>query len=219
MGLSNYLPSSRLIQPGVCTSSTRPASPFEGQCIFETDTDRLLVWNGTAWVIPNAPSQNPTGLEYIAQSAVNAQTTITLDNCFTTTYAHYFITYNLTTSIQGQYTALRLRAGGTPKAVNYDRAGFYTTTGGASGADGYGTGQTEMFLAGQSTTMLVGSAYIYNPQVSGRTGFTGTASYPGLYQMNGSQTETYSADGFQIFASGTAATYTGTVRVYGLRNS
>lgn len=49
MGLSNYLPSSRLIQPGVCTSSTRPASPFEGQCIYETDTDNVLYWNGSAW--------------------------------------------------------------------------------------------------------------------------------------------------------------------------
>jgi hypothetical protein len=49
MPLSNYLPSSRLIQPGVCTSTTRPASPYEGQAIYETDTDKVLVWNGAAW--------------------------------------------------------------------------------------------------------------------------------------------------------------------------
>jgi hypothetical protein len=49
MGISNYTPSSRISQSGVCTSSTRPASPFEGQVIYETDTDRVLVWNGTAW--------------------------------------------------------------------------------------------------------------------------------------------------------------------------
>jgi hypothetical protein len=49
MPITNYLPSSRLIQPGVCTSTTRPASPFEGQAIFETDTDRVLYWNGSAW--------------------------------------------------------------------------------------------------------------------------------------------------------------------------
>jgi hypothetical protein len=51
MPITNYLPSSRLIQPGVCTSSTRPASPFEGQCIFETDTDRFLHWTGSEWRI------------------------------------------------------------------------------------------------------------------------------------------------------------------------
>lgn len=49
MGLSNYIPSSRIAQSGVCTSSTRPATPFEGQMIYETDTDKVLVWNGSAW--------------------------------------------------------------------------------------------------------------------------------------------------------------------------
>lgn len=34
----------------VCTSTTRPATPFEGQQIYETDTDRLLTYNGSAWV-------------------------------------------------------------------------------------------------------------------------------------------------------------------------
>lgn len=33
-----------------CTSSTRPASPNEGMTIYETDTDRLLVWDGSAWI-------------------------------------------------------------------------------------------------------------------------------------------------------------------------
>ena len=50
MGISSTIPPSRLIQPGVCTSSTRPTSPFEGQVIYETDTDRTLVWSGSAWV-------------------------------------------------------------------------------------------------------------------------------------------------------------------------
>jgi hypothetical protein len=50
MGLSNYIPSSRVSQAGVCTSSTRPASPYEGQVIYETDTDKTLVYNGSTWV-------------------------------------------------------------------------------------------------------------------------------------------------------------------------
>lgn len=56
MGLSNYIPSSRISQAGVCTSTTRPASPYEGQMIYETDTDKVLVWNGSAWYANwNAP--------------------------------------------------------------------------------------------------------------------------------------------------------------------
>lgn len=34
----------------IVTSVTRPATPFEGLFIYETDTDRFYSWNGTAWV-------------------------------------------------------------------------------------------------------------------------------------------------------------------------
>ena len=32
-----------------CTSSTRPASPSEGMTIYETDTDTVLTYSGSAW--------------------------------------------------------------------------------------------------------------------------------------------------------------------------
>ena len=34
----------------VVTSGTRPSSPWNGQIIHETDTDKTLVWDGVAWV-------------------------------------------------------------------------------------------------------------------------------------------------------------------------
>lgn len=36
----------------VCTSGTRPGAPVEGMCIYETDTDRLLSYDGTTWTLP-----------------------------------------------------------------------------------------------------------------------------------------------------------------------
>jgi hypothetical protein len=33
----------------VVTSTTRPAVPFDGQLIFETDTNKTLVWDGVVW--------------------------------------------------------------------------------------------------------------------------------------------------------------------------
>lgn len=33
----------------ICTSSTRPSAPFEGQTIYETDTKKKLTYNGTTW--------------------------------------------------------------------------------------------------------------------------------------------------------------------------
>lgn len=34
-----------------CTSATRPASPADGQPIYETDTDRVMVYDGAAWQV------------------------------------------------------------------------------------------------------------------------------------------------------------------------
>lgn len=34
----------------VVTSGTRPSLPWEGMEIYETDTKRIYIWNGSAWV-------------------------------------------------------------------------------------------------------------------------------------------------------------------------
>ena len=36
----------------ICTSSTRPASPFAGQQIYETDTSKSLIYSGSVWQPP-----------------------------------------------------------------------------------------------------------------------------------------------------------------------
>ena len=78
MGLSNYVPNSRVSQAGVCTSTTRPATPYEGQVIYETDTNRVLVWDASAWVgisstlnpVTSLPSSPVDGqiIDYVADS-------------------------------------------------------------------------------------------------------------------------------------------------------
>lgn len=50
MGLTNQLPSSRLAQAGVIpNTAARPASPYEGQMVYQQDIDKMLFWDGTAW--------------------------------------------------------------------------------------------------------------------------------------------------------------------------
>lgn len=45
--LNDYLMKQAVI---VCTSGTRPGSPVEGMVVYETDTDRLSGYTGSAWV-------------------------------------------------------------------------------------------------------------------------------------------------------------------------
>lgn len=49
MPFSSVLGASSVIKPGVVTSTTRPSAPYIGQMIFETDTNLLRIWIGSAW--------------------------------------------------------------------------------------------------------------------------------------------------------------------------
>ena len=48
------------LRTGVCTSTNRPTTPYEGQHIYETDTDIEYVWSGTAWVVNYVSAASPT---------------------------------------------------------------------------------------------------------------------------------------------------------------
>jgi hypothetical protein len=50
MPLSTVLGAQSVVKPGVCTTATRPASPFTGQMIYDTTVAQTLVWNGSAWI-------------------------------------------------------------------------------------------------------------------------------------------------------------------------
>jgi hypothetical protein len=50
MPLSSVVGAQSIVKPGVCTSTTKPASPFDGQVIYMTDVDQTAVWDGTSWV-------------------------------------------------------------------------------------------------------------------------------------------------------------------------
>jgi len=51
MPFSSVLGAQSVVKPGVCTSSTRPAAPYDGQVVYQTDTDQTVVWDGTAWAV------------------------------------------------------------------------------------------------------------------------------------------------------------------------
>jgi hypothetical protein len=74
MAISNV---SSGLRPGVCSSTTRPQAPFEGQFIYETDTDLVRVWNGSSWDTNFISSTSPalTGVPTAPTAAVRTNTT------------------------------------------------------------------------------------------------------------------------------------------------
>lgn len=103
MGLSSQLAPSAIARPGVCTSTTRPASPYAGQFIYQTDNNQMLVYNGSAWVCLTPQS-----------ASVNTQQTTT-----SSTYTD-LSTVGPTVSIQTGTSALV-----TVSTMSYNNDGVY----------------------------------------------------------------------------------------------
>lgn len=104
---------------GICTSSTRPSSPFEGQRIYETDTDKMYRWTGSAWVL-TAGGVIPTCIVSTTSQSVN-NNTYTVVN-FGSTAAVNTDTMHSTSVNPNRITAQTagiylVRANGYPQAV------------------------------------------------------------------------------------------------------
>ena len=62
MGISQQIGASSLIRPGVIdNAAARPASPYEGQMVYQKDTDQIFVWNGTSWLYSLTPQTLEAG--------------------------------------------------------------------------------------------------------------------------------------------------------------
>jgi hypothetical protein len=230
-------------RPGVCTSSTRPTAPYEGQMIFETDTDRMYIWNGSTWVIPNSPAQNPTGLELVAPTSVagtgvtvsgslvtfSAATTVRLNGVFSSTYTNYRVVWDTSTNVGGGEIRIVYYSGGSALTAGYTSAGLYMgLSGGTQSNTNIGTGRQGISYAmagffDVASAAGGGTLDVFNPFAAGvTTANFACSSYStnsGFQTSNGGHIHyaAGSADGFQIYTSGTS--WTGTIRVYGYRNS
>jgi hypothetical protein len=130
------------LRMGVATSTSRPAVPFDGQVISETDTDSLQVYKGTAW----APV---SGLTLISATTIGTTvSSVTVSSAFSATYDAYKIIVSggvcsagCNISIQlgsettlynhqlvyGSYNAVVTGAGASAQS-NFTRAGAGTTS-------------------------------------------------------------------------------------------
>jgi len=166
MPLSSVIGSSSIMQPGVCTSTTRPASPYDGQVIYETDTDKTLVWNGTGWVFLSTSRANPVGFDLIkTQTIGSAVSTVEVADVFSSTYDNYLIL--VSGGVGSTNINLRLTLGST--ATGYSYAGFYAQYSSA-GVVATNTNTATFFDVGYATSNAISSRIeLESPNLAKRT--------------------------------------------------
>lgn len=129
------------LRPGVCTSTSRPTNPYEGFMIYETDTDMVAIWNGTAW-------------RYLAATTATSGTVLQVVTGSTSTE----VTNNTST-----YADTTLTATITPKStsskiiINAVHSGCYVTA-----ANGENRIQIQLLRAGAGIFNLTGTLHQYS---------------------------------------------------------
>lgn len=214
------------LKPGVCTSTTRPAVPFDGQTISETDTDQLKVYNGTSWIgVGGLAPVIPTSIAATggssslsgATATFTGTSTISLNGIFTATYNAYRIIIEVLPSTTA-YLRGRLRVAGTDNATagNYNyvmNQSVYST--GATSMWGLGPDPLWHFAQTNTTSYSVAVIDIAGAYSSSkRASYTCLSTNPLDTDWGGGQmTVTTSYDGITFYPS--TGTFTGTVTAYG----
>lgn len=105
----------------ICTSSTRPGSPFEGQKIWETDTSKEYTYTGSAWIQTGPPPRRlaiQTTTSSVSTGATVGATEVFSDLTFTaagnTEYlVHAYIPYVETGTAANSYIEVHITNGST----------------------------------------------------------------------------------------------------------
>lgn len=217
MGISGYLPSSRISQAGVVAdTANRPASPYEGQVLYQKDTNQLLVYDGSAWVMI-ADTDEPSGMQLVkTQTIGSAVSSVTVTNAFSSTYDNYLITITGGASSVGDNGRLKL---GSSTSQHYGLVMYasYALPGTYAGAGDVNAAQFS-FCWRTLTTSLYAHIVVSSPYLSEVTYIEGTwvadtaaGKYAGFHDSTTSFTDFTLAP-----QSGTLTG--GTIRVYGYRN-
>jgi hypothetical protein len=202
------------LRPGVCTSSTRPTTPYEGQVIYETDTDKVLIWNASAWVMLNQKTQNPEGLELIDVTPLTSGSSKTI-SAFSSTYDNYRVVINFVATVASSAYAY-VRLGGS--ATNHSMSGEYSTWNsptrtGDNGADGYAF----LFATAQSSAAVIDIMCPNLAQYSYMFCQGAGADYTSTTRIRVANTTQYTSYDFLLGGSGTFTS--GNIVTYGYRKA
>lgn len=137
----------------ICTSSTRPASPFEGQKIYETDTDRELTYDSSAWVQTNSLGGWSTWTPQLYQ---NGNLTSTINHARYTRIGDTAIVQGKVSATQAGTAGQQIEIRNLPYAL--EAAGDYTVTGNGV----YWDGSLRWLLHTESLPTATATAFGYD---------------------------------------------------------
>ena len=140
---------SKGLKNGVCTSTNRPANPYDGMMIYETDTNLVRIWNGTAW-------KTLSYSDYTSGSVIQVQSTTKTDTQTLATATYTDIT-GLSVSITPTATSSKVLVSANITA--------YATTNASQGF---------IRLVRDSTAIGVGTAAGSRVQATAPVSFTNT---------------------------------------------
>ena len=158
------------------------------------------------------------GSVHLNTTTFTASSSVNITNVFSATYDNYLVV--LRTDVSTTSTVrIRMGVGGTPNstASNYKWGGYLSAVGSASGSF---TGTvSNSWDIGEATTQLTANVTILSPFIAKSTNYLSSAVGSDYYNwsFNGNMSVTTSYTDLNILCS--AGTMTGTVRIYGLRNS
>jgi len=219
MPFSSVLGASSVIKPGVVTSSTRPSAPYVGQLIFETDTNRLAVYNGSSWIML-ADADTPPGLELVkTQTIGTAVSSVTVSDVFSSTYENYYITVSGGVASTNSFGSVKL--GSTTTGYYYwEMYGNYNSTS-VLGTNAQNAAAWPDIVGGTADSVM-GAFELFSPNLAKNTHIISRSSSArtigGGAMVFGYLANTTQYTEFTLTPG--SGTYTGgTIRVYGYRNS
>jgi len=166
------------------------------------------------------------GLVLITSESFSAVSSISVNGCFSNTYANYKILYKFTAaSAANAQVNIRMRASGSDNTTsNYDVVRIVAAVGTLN--VGTSEGQSAMLQVGNidSThpTAASGSIDIFGPFISAQTTLVAqttskdNSGFSYYIPASGFQRQASSFDGFTLYPN--SGTFSGAIRIYGYRN-
>ena len=202
---------------GTAARSSAIATPTTGMVSYigvtgTASIPQIETYTGSAW-------QTPYGSTLIANATVSAAATTSINNVFSSAYENYMIVFdNMSQSVGGAGISLRMRTSGTDSITGYNNRGIKND----STLVLYNNIAATSALISVSQTQVSGQVInMHNPAKASYTTFETAYAENGAtfvgWWLNGMHGVATAYDGITFFVS--SGTFSGTIRIYGLRNS